>query len=151
MPCEKKLDHVGDRSRFDTDKVKWYEENETGGLTTCYTDHITRQPMFKAVLTTNIAPFCTNPEIDTKETRVIRSWNDDYRCLTCTGDRAQHPVLAREKLSQICKACSKEPKEYAVAQNAHGALTLLQKPLGTGLTSEGAAGYTFAMQRSQVT
>ena len=97
VPCEKKLDHVGDRSRFDTDKVKWYEENETGGLTTCYTDHITRQPMFKAVLTTNIAPFWTNPEIDTKETRVIRSWNDDYRCLTCTGDRAQHPVLAREK------------------------------------------------------
>ena len=107
--------------------------------------------MNKAVLSCNIAPWWTNPEIDTNGTTATRSRNDDYRCLTCTGDRAQHPVLAREKLSQICKACSKEPKEYAVAQNAHGALTLLQKPLGTGLTSEGAAGYTFAMQRSQVT
>ena len=28
----KKLDRVGDRSRFDTDSVNWQDERETGGL-----------------------------------------------------------------------------------------------------------------------
>ena len=66
--------------------------------------------------------------------------------------------LAIHTVWQICNKWSKEPKQYAVSQDAHGALTLLQKALGkrkritlcfssgTGLTSEGAAGYTFAMQ-----
>ena len=54
-----------------------------------FTDLITKLPMYKTVLTTNIAPYWTNPEID----RVTRSWNDDYRCLTCTGERANHPVF----------------------------------------------------------
>ena len=61
----------------------------------------------------------------------------------------------------ICKERSKEPRHYAVSQDQHEALTLIQRALGkkqpitlyfssgTGLISEGAAGYTFAMQRLQ--
>ena len=53
----RKLDIVGDRSRFDTDKVNWYEDHETGGFTSGYTDLITKQPMYKTVLSFNIAPW----------------------------------------------------------------------------------------------
>ena len=68
-----KLDHVGDGSKFGTDKVNQYEDHYTGGLTMGFTDLITKLPMYKTLLTTNIAPYWTNPEID----RVTRSWNDD--------------------------------------------------------------------------
>ena len=54
---------------------------------------------------------------------------------------------------------AKHPRKYAVSADEHGALTLLQMALkkgknitlfytsGTGLTSEGAQGQTFAIQR----
>ena len=61
-------------------------------------------------------------------------------------------------IRQIANDWSKHPKKHAVSADLHGALSLLQKALGkkktitlffssgTGLTSEGAAGYTFAIQ-----
>ena len=135
--------------------------------------------------------------MDTKETMVTRSYNDSYRCLTCTGDRILHAVLEKGRdlmlsisdqhfpavvppqddncmasvrmsnvglwslavhtIWQICNEWSKELRKHAVSQDQHGALSLLQRALskkkritlyfssGTGLTSEGAAGYSFAM------
>ena len=38
--------------------------------------------------------------------------------------------LAIHTVQEICNKWSKEPKQYAVSQDAHGALTLLQKALG---------------------
>ena len=40
-----------------------------------------------------IAPYWTNPEMDTRETRRTRTWNADYRSRTCSGERANHPVI----------------------------------------------------------
>ena len=42
----KKLDRVGDMSRFYTDKVRWEDERETGGLTQGFTDTSSKQPMY---------------------------------------------------------------------------------------------------------
>ena len=55
------------------DKVNWQEEYQTEGLTSGYTDLTTKQPMYKAVLSCNVAPWWTNPEMDTKKTGVTRS------------------------------------------------------------------------------
>ena len=50
-----------------------------------YTDISTRPSMYPAVLSCNVAPYRTSPEIDTKETPVSRSYDDSYMCLTCKG------------------------------------------------------------------
>ena len=72
----KTLDRVGDRSRFDTDRIRWEDERETGGLTQGFTDISTKQPMYPAVLSCNVAPFFQNPKMDNKETTVTRSYDD---------------------------------------------------------------------------
>ena len=48
--------------------------------------------MYQVVLSCNVAPYWTNPEMDTKETTVARSYGDSCRCLTCTGDRTLYAL-----------------------------------------------------------
>ena len=52
----KKLDRVGDRSRFDTSRVNWQDERETGGLTSGYTDITSKQPIYQVVLSCKVPP-----------------------------------------------------------------------------------------------
>ena len=41
----KRLEKVGDRNHFDTDRIKYETEAETGGLCTGFTDISTKQPI----------------------------------------------------------------------------------------------------------
>ena len=76
----KTLDRVCDRSRLDTDRIRWEDERETGGLTQGFTDISTKQPIYPAVLSCNVAPFFLSPETDKKESTVNRSYADLRYC-----------------------------------------------------------------------
>ena len=134
-----------------------------------------------------------------KDTHVTRMYEDNYRCLTCTGRPKHHNILEKRKdlflsitdqhlpalvspqdgncfvpvrmanytlmylaahtVWQIVNDWSKNPRKWAVSADQHGLLSLLQIALykrkkvtlffssGSGLTSEGAQGQTYALQR----
>ena len=81
----RKLDKVGNRSQFDTDRTNYETENEAGGMSARFSDISAKQPMYTVNLSWNIAPhYLLGSEMHKRNTTVTRSYDD--RCLTCTGD-----------------------------------------------------------------
>ena len=94
----RKLERVGDNSKFDTGRVRYEDDEETGGLGTGFSDLVVTQPLYKVNATVNISPhFLTGSDIHKRDYTACRSYDDTYRCLTCTGTRKLHKVLEKGK------------------------------------------------------
>ena len=52
----RKLDKVGNSSRFDTGRLKYENDDENGGLSTGFTDLCVIQPLYQVNGTVNISP-----------------------------------------------------------------------------------------------
>jgi hypothetical protein len=92
----KKLDKVGNSSRFDTGRLKYENDDETGGLGTGFSDLCVIQPSYQVNGTVNIAPhYLTSSDVHKRDYTATRSYDDSMRCLTCTGKRKLHKVLEK--------------------------------------------------------
>ena len=91
---KRKLDKVGNRATFDTDRKKYESELEAGGMSAGFSDISGNQPMYNVTLTCNTAPhYLPGSEMNKRDTTVTRSYDNSFRCLTCTGTRKLHNIL----------------------------------------------------------
>ena len=94
----RKLDKVGNRTTFDTDRNKYENELEAGGMSAGFSDISGTQQMYNVTLTCNTAPhYLLGSEVHKIDTTVTKSYDDRFRCLTCTGSRKLHNILEKRR------------------------------------------------------
>ena len=94
----RKLDKVGNHSKFDTGRKKYESDVETGGLGTGFSDLCILQPLYTVNASVNIAPhYLMSSDTHKRDYTATRSYDDSLRCLTCTGKRKLHRVLEKGK------------------------------------------------------
>ena len=93
---KRKLNKVGDTTNFDCKRQRYESVPETGGLGTGFTDLCVLQPMYSVNASVNVAPhFLNTSEMHKRDYTATRSYDDDLRCLVCTGERKLHKVLEK--------------------------------------------------------
>jgi hypothetical protein len=94
----RKLDKVGNHSKFDTGRKKYESDVETGGLGTGFSDLCILQPLYTVNASVNIAPhYLMSSDTHKRDYTATRSYDDSLRCLSCTGKRKLHRVLEKGK------------------------------------------------------
>ena len=103
----RKLDKVGNNTTtFDTDRKKYENELEAGGMSAGFFDISVSQPMYNVTLTCNTAPhYLLGSEVHKIDTTVTRSY-DRFRCLTCTVGLGEsltwtHIIIIRVKINDF--------------------------------------------------
>ena len=69
---------MADITRCNTYMVKFYDDMETRSHTTGFSDHTTKVPMYKVEFKVKSGPRHGSPVIASRETRITRTWSDNY-------------------------------------------------------------------------
>ena len=85
---KRKLNEVGNRQFFETGRSTFIDDKKCGGLNGGFSDISIHQSIYTANLHANVGPkWKAEGEDDKVVTSVTRTWDDQYYCVECRGQK----------------------------------------------------------------